>query len=198
MVADYEEVESPSPTCSFANIKIVTFWFWYLEIEKVKGNLTCLKLIFNYTLKFNLAQNNYYLIINSREDISCHSLNFIHLLSYNNFNKWCVGETVQQLYKWINTHWKTKSGCENLIKHFRDSCFGSAFNMWVRNISWYWYSNSNICPLKCKRQLDKQDYWMKTVRKIYPYGLNEKPINHDNNLPVGHWNWKLKLGNWDV
>ena len=99
VVADYEEVESPSPTCSFANIKIVTFWFWYLEIEKVKGNLTCLKLIFNYTLKFNLAQNNYYLIINSREDISCHSLNFIHLLSYNNFNKWCVGETVQQLYK---------------------------------------------------------------------------------------------------
>ena len=37
VVADYEEVESPSPTCSFANINFVRFWFWYLEIEKVKG-----------------------------------------------------------------------------------------------------------------------------------------------------------------
>ena len=41
------------------------------------------------------------------------------------------------------------------------------------------------CRIQKQLTLKREDYWMKTLRTIYPYSLNERVIKHDSEVPVG-------------
>ena len=53
------------------------------------------------------------------KNYSCHSQNLINLLTCKNCNIQFVRETELPLHKG-NIHRKAKSGCEHMIKHFRN------------------------------------------------------------------------------
>ena len=36
------------------------------------------------------------------------------------------------------------------------------------------YINGKVDPEYMKIRLDREEYWIKKLRKIYPYGLNER------------------------
>ena len=77
-----------------------------------------------------------------------------------------------------------------MIRHFRESCPGAGFRINILEIfEGNGYIDNDIkkkpCPIARQRRLDREDFWMKELRTIFPYGLNEKAKNHDHNIPVG-------------
>lgn len=47
------------------------------------------------------------------------------------------------------------------------------------------YKNNKVCQIERAKRLKREDYWTKTLRTVYPYGLNERAIKHDSEVPVG-------------
>ena len=110
----------------------------------------------------NATQKPHEMKNHSRENISCHSQNFIYLLTCKTCNIQYVRETALPLHKRINIYRKAKSGCKHMIKHFRNDCVGSSLIMRI---------------LEIFKRLKRGDYWMKKLRTTYRYGLNERAIN---------------------
>ena len=42
-----------------------------------------------------------------------------------------------------------------------------------------------MCPKAREKRLERESYWMKTLRRKYPYGLNDRARDKDINKPVG-------------
>ena len=99
---------------------------------------------------------------------------FFHLTRTNS-NIQYVGETALPLHKRINIHRNSKSGCKHIIKHFRNDCARSSFTIQILEIlPGTEYKNNKICPVERVKRLKREDYWMKTLRTIYPYDLFER------------------------
>ena len=63
-----------------------------------------------------------------------------------------------------------KSGCEYVIKHFEDDCIGVSFSVQIIEvIPGTEYKNNKVCPVNCENMLDREDYWIETLRTTYPY-----------------------------
>ena len=153
---------------------------------KSKRCLTCPKLKVNKTFESNITQKTYQIINHSRKTISCHTQNLVYLLTCDTCNIQYVGETVLPLHKRINIHRKAKTGCEHMIKHYKEDCVGSSFSIQVLEVfPGSGYVNNKVCPIDRAKRLEREDYWMKILRTKFPYGLNERQKNNSNDTPVG-------------
>ena len=86
----------------------------------------------------------------------------------------------------MNIHRKAKTGCENIIKHFKDSCPQAYFTVQIiEKFIGSGYIRGKVCPIKKEERLRREEYWMKNLRTIYPYGLNDKVRDGGNDIPIG-------------
>ena len=123
----------------------------------------------------NISQETYKIKTHSRKHISCHSQNLIYLLTCKNCNIQYVGKTALPLHKRINIHRKDKSRYKHMIKNFRNDCAGFLFTIQILEIfPGTGYKNNKVCPVERAKRHKREEYWMKTLRAIYPYNLNER------------------------
>ena len=151
-----------------------------------KRCLTCPKLILSKSFTSNVTKKTYTIINHSGENISCHTRNLNYLLVCSNCYVQYVGETALPLHKRINIHRTAKQGCEYFIKHYRNDCVGSSFFIQILEVfQGSGYINGQLCTTAREKRLEREDFWAKTLRTVYPYGLNDKVRNIDNNKPIG-------------
>ena len=151
-----------------------------------KRCLTCPKLDISSSFTSNITKKSYQTINHSNEQLSCHSQNLIYLLSCCKCNTQYVGETTIPFNKRINIHRTAKTGCEFMINHFRDSCPGAGFKINIIEVfEGNGYSGNKVCASAREKRVERENFWMKELRTIFPYGLNERARGHNDNVPVG-------------
>ena len=97
-----------------------------------------------------------------------------------------VGESIVPVNLRMNVHRKGKSGCEILIDHFSNVCHGSNFSIDIlEKLPGNGYLNGSIDAEMRKYRLEREDYWIKTLRTVYPYGLNDRTKSINSDTPVG-------------
>ena len=137
---------------------------------------TCPK--FNTSLKFQstVSGKTYNVVNHSNENINCHSQNLIYLLTCEGCHLQHVGETTQPLNKRMNLHRTSKSGCKNIINHYKNGCIGFTFSIQVIEIleGTGYNEIDEVDEDLRKKHLEIEEKWMKEIRTIYPYGLNER------------------------
>ena len=47
------------------------------------------------------------------------------------------------------------------------------------------YKNNKVCLVESAKRLKSEDYWMKKLKTIYPYSLNERARKRDGKVLVG-------------
>ncbi len=106
--------------------------------------------------------------------LNCHSQNIIYIMTCKGCNIQYVGETVTRLSERMNVHRTSTTGCEHVIEHHK-SC-KSSFNVQIlEKLPGIGYTpEGDVDPDMREKRLEREDYWIKTLRVIYPYGLNEK------------------------
>ena len=137
---------------------------------------TCPKLIQSRYFKSNITNRKYEMINHTNEIITCKSQNLVYLLTCESCNIQNVGETTIPLHKRMNIHRTSKSGCEHFIEHFCNVCSGKSFSIQViEKLPGDGYDElGEVCSEMRDKRLEREDFWMKRLRSIYPYGLNEK------------------------
>ena len=89
----------------------------------------------------------------------------------------------------MDIHRKGKSGCEVLINHFTNVCPNSSFSIQILEVlPGDGYKDGALDLEMASHRKDREDFWMKTIRVIYPYGLcdqykKEKHVPPD--APIG-------------
>ena len=184
VVVDNNEAGSPSVVAANGNHLVASF-----TIGKCKKPrcMTCPLFSTNYNFKSNVTQKNYTLENPSGENLNCQSQNVIYLLTCNNCNIQYVGETTTRLNERMNRHRTATSGCQHIINHFKDTCVGATFSTQIlEKFSGSGYIHNKVCPDARSKRLDREEYWMKTLRTLYPYGLNERAReNGDDDTLIG-------------
>ena len=120
-----------------------------------------------------------YLAINSKSlKVSCRSQNVIYSLSSNHCNQQYVGETTTKLSLRMNTHRTSVTGCEHVIHH-KQNCESNVFAIPIlEKFKGDGYGDDNKPdPAVTKLRQDREDFWIKLLRTLYPYGLNEKAFD---------------------
>ena len=135
---------------------------------------TCSIIQWSSEFKSNVTNKKYTVINNTNEMLNCHSQNIIYLITCKGCNIQYVGETVTRLSERMNVHRTSKTGCEHVIEHHK-SC-KSTFNVQIlEKLPGTGYNpEGDVDPDMRDKRLEREDYWIKTLRVIYPYGLNEK------------------------
>ena len=177
------DVGSPSIVDANGNNNTASF-----SISKCLKNRckTCLNFKSNKYFISNITKKQHEIINLTNENICCNSQNLVYLLCCNKCNIQYVGETTTPLNERINRHRTAKSGCEHVISHFEESCQGGAYDIYVlEKLPGNGYVNGKVCPEQRKKRLEKEDHWMKCLRTVYPYGLNERVKGSDETIPVG-------------
>ena len=97
-----------------------------------------------------------------------------------------VGESVVPVNLRMNIHRKGKTGCEVLIDHFSNVCPGSSFSIQIlEKLPGNGYTNGIVDEQMRKYRLEREDYWIKTLRTVYPYGLNDRTKSMNTDAPIG-------------
>ena len=143
---------------------------------KDKRCLTCKTLNLNKIVISNVTNRKYEAINYSTDKLSCHSQNTIYLCTCLSCNIQYVGETALPLHKRINGHRTAKTGCEHEIRHCKDSCNGYNFKFQILEklpgTGYDQHGNLDMEMMKIRKA--HEDIWIKKLRTIYPYGLNEQ------------------------
>ena len=136
---------------------------------------TCPDLILKESFTSSVTGRTYQTINNVNKRITCKLQNYVYLLTCKCCFVQYVGESVTPLHLRINIHRKGKSGCEILINHFHNTCPNSSFTIQILEVlPGNGYKNGSLDKEMTKIRKDREDYWMKTLRTIYPYGLCDK------------------------
>ena len=89
----------------------------------------------------------------------------------------------------MNIHRKGKSGCEVLINHFNHVCPNSSFFIQILEVlPGTGYINGALDAEMTAHRKSREDFWMKRIRTIYPYGLCDKYKRNPKvpeNSPIG-------------
>ena len=109
---------------------------------------------------------------------SCSSQNLIYLLTCQQCGIQYVGETANRLNIRMNSHRSSKSGCEHVIRH-KESCEGCLFSYQIlENLQGNGYDEiGSIDSETTKFRQTREDFWIKKLRTLFPYGLNEKAFD---------------------
>ena len=145
--------------------------------------LTCPDLKISEKICSSVTSRVYEPINNTSKRITCKLQNYVYLLTCKSCFVQYVGESVIPLHKRINIHRKGKSGCEVLINHFTHVCPNSSFFIQILEVlPGDGYKDGALDPEMSAFRKDREDFWMKTLRTIYPYGLCDK-YRRDKKVP---------------
>ena len=137
--------------------------------------LTCPDLIINDKISSSVTSRVYEPINNTGKSITCKLQNYVYLLTCKSCFVQYVGESAIPLHKRINIHRRGKSGCEVLINHFTNVCPNSSFSIQILEVlPGDGYKNGALDLDMATHRKDREDFWMKRMRTIYPYGLCDK------------------------
>ena len=151
-----------------------------------KRCLTCRTLILSNIITSNVTHRKYQAINHTGENLNCHSQNTIYLCTCLSCSIQYVGETALPLHQRINGHTTAKQGCKHEIKHCKESCNGYNFKYQIlEKLPGNGYKPSGeLDPEMTKIRKSREDIWMKKLRTIYPYGLNEKASDKETDSSV--------------
>ena len=137
--------------------------------------MTCPNFVTSKTFKSNVTNKTHQIINHTGEDLTCHSQNIIYLLSCTSCNIQYVGETAYPMHLRMNQHRTSKCGCEHVIHHSTEFCQGHHYHYQIiEKLPGTGYVNGALDENMTKVRKDHEDAWIKKLRTIYPYGLNEK------------------------
>ena len=140
--------------------------------------MTCPKLVKELTVKSQQTGRIYAAINLDLHDIHCKLQNYIYVIQCSSCLVQYVGESVIPVHKRMNIHRKGKTGCEIAIDHFKNVCPNSSFSVRIlENLSGDGYKDGSVDLSLLNYRLEREDHWMKTLRTVYPYGLNERTKN---------------------
>lgn len=115
--------------------------------------------------------------------IDCHSTNVIYLITCSTCGLQYVGETAQQLNARFTSH---RAGIKTPDKHGTCKILSNHFNRGICKDSKYVVQileklegsgrteRKTIDVTTTTLRRKREDYWMKTLRTVYPYGLNDR------------------------
>lgn len=136
---------------------------------------TCPDLKINEPIKSSVTSRIYELINDTNKRITCKLQNYVYLLTCKSCFVQYVGESVIPLHLRMNIHRKGKSGCEVLINHFNHVCPNSSFFIQILEVlPGTGYLNGALDAEMTAYRKSREDFWMKRIRTIYPYGLCDK------------------------
>ena len=137
--------------------------------------MTCPNLNTSKTFKSNVTNKTYKVLNHTGEDLNCHSQNIIYLLSCAFCNIQYTGETAYPMHLRMNQHRTSKCGCEHVINHATEFCQKHLFTYTIiEKLPGTGYINGQLDPNMTKIRKERESEWIKKLRTIYPYGLNEK------------------------
>lgn len=134
--------------------------------------------------------NRCYRINNKDTKLNCNSKNIIYLITCTNCNVQYVGETRTTFKKRMNgyrSHIQLKHTNTHVHTHFTKTCKPHHFK--AQPIE---YINDDLKGSTTLRKY-REDYWMKELRTIYPYGLNERCREGDSKRIKNIFNLYPKL-----
>ena len=162
-------------------------------VPRDKAFSTCTKRIYNCIIPSGTCYLN------------CHSTNVVYLLTCSTCGLQYVGETVQPLSSRFSGHRTgikspNKYGtCKILTAHFNSGvCKGSNFEVQIlEKIEGSGRTERNAMDVKVSsHRKQREDFWIKTIRTAYPYGLNDRLSNDymkdQNNDRIGSKFYPLK------
>ena len=118
--------------------------------------------------------------------INCKLQNYVYLLTCLCCGVQYVGESVVPVNLRMNIHRKGKTGCEILIDHYSNVCPEAKFSVDIlEKLPGNGYLNGSIDAEMRKYRLEREDYWIKTLSTVYPYGLNDRVKYINSDIPVG-------------
>ena len=86
----------------------------------------------------------------------------------------------------MNIHRKGKSCCELSISHYKNVCQGASFSIHILDeLEGDDFITGQRDFDMQKLGMQREDYWMKKLRTIYSYNLNERVKNSNLELPTG-------------
>ena len=117
---------------------------------------------------------------------TCKLQNYIYLLTCLSCGVQYVGESIIPVHKRMNIHRTAKSGCKYFIDHFNNVCPGAKFSIHIiEKFEGNGYKNGVIDDKMRDYRLKREDYWMKQLRTVYPYGLNKRTKLMNQDAPIG-------------
>ena len=130
----------------------------------------------------NVSNKKYSCINAENNNLSCHSQNLTYLMTCNICNQQYVGETTTRLSVRMNGHRSSTTGCLHIINH-KKSCSGSIFSIQIleKLVGNGYGDNNKPDPELTNLRQTREDYWIKCLRNLYPYGLNEKAFDKFGN-----------------
>ena len=136
----------------------------------------------------NVTNRKYKIINHTGENLHCQSQNTIYLCTCLSCNVQYVGETVQQLNERMNGHRTAKDGCKHEIIHCKEACDGYNFQYQIlEKLPGTGYDSSGeVDPAMLKIRKAREDEWIKKLRTIYPYGLNESASDKETDSSILH------------
>ena len=147
---------------------------------------TCPDLVTSNSFYSSVTGRSHSVINHSGEQITCKTQNVVYLLTCKSCHYQYVGESCIPLHERINIHRTSKSGCEIFIDHFSSCCQGSSFHIQVIEVfEGDGYINGNVGEDMRRIRREREDWWMKTLRTIYPYGLNDQHKKQNTTSSVG-------------
>ena len=97
-----------------------------------------------------------------------------------------VGESITPVNVRMNIHWKVKSCSEHSINHYKSVCKGASSSIHIlEKLEGDGFMNGRRDFSVQKLPLQRKGYWMKKLRTIYPYALNERAKNSKLEQPTG-------------
>ena len=148
--------------------------------------LTCPSLIKSSHVISNETNKIYNVINVDSAYVHCKLQNYVYVLQCSSCGVQYVGESVIPVNLRMNIHRRGKSGCEVAIDHFKNVCPGATFSIQIlENLPGNGYKNGVVDSEMLKRRLQREDHWIKTLRTVYPYGLNERTKSMNSNVPTG-------------
>ena len=104
--------------------------------------------------------------------------NYIYLLILKNCGIQYVGKSITQVNLRLNIHRKGKSGCEHSINHYKNVCEYASFSIQIlEKLEGDGLINGQWDFAVQELRLQREDYWMKKLCTIHPYGLNKRAKN---------------------
>ena len=151
-----------------------------------KDCMTCHQLIREKHFYSNATGRCHSVIGFNPSSVHCKMQNYIYLLTCKSCNVQYVGESIRPVNLRMNIHRTSKTGCTYSINHYTNVCPGETFSVQIlEKLEGNGYKNGSIDEKMREIRLQREDYWMKTLRTVYPYGLNEKTRFMNVNLPAG-------------
>ena len=118
--------------------------------------------------------------------LHCKLQNYVYLLTCLSCGVQYVGESIVPVNLRMNIHRRGKTGCEILIDHFSNICPGAEFSIDIlEKLPGDGYKDGAIDDKMRAYRLEREDYWIKTLRTVYPYGLNDRAKSINSDIPVG-------------